>query len=83
MEIIRIFLLQKHGFDFRDMNIINIYFLNFEELFEKKKIVNSLLLKSTFLYISQEWKLLSHVQLFATPWIIESMEFSMPEYWSG
>lgn len=37
MEIIRIFLLQKHGFDFRDMNIINIYFLNFEELFEKKK----------------------------------------------
>ena len=28
-------------------------------------------------------KLLSHVQLFATPWTIQSMEFSSPEYWSG
>ena len=28
-------------------------------------------------------KLLSHVQLFATPWTIESVEFSRPEYWSG
>ena len=25
----------------------------------------------------------SHVQLFATLWTIESMEFSRPEYWSG
>jgi len=25
-------------------------------------------------------KLLSHVQLFATPWTIQSMEFSRPEY---
>ena len=25
----------------------------------------------------------SHVQLFVTPWIIQSMEFSRPEYWSG
>ena len=30
-----------------------------------------------------KWKLLSSVQLFATPWTIESMEFSRPEYWSG
>ena len=35
-----------------------------------------------------EWKLLSHVQLFATPWTVAcqaplSMEFSRPEYWSG
>ena len=30
-----------------------------------------------------KWKLLSHVQLFATPWTIESMEFSRPEYRSG
>ena len=30
-----------------------------------------------------KWKLLSHVQLFATPWTIESMEFSRPEYGSG
>ena len=28
-------------------------------------------------------KSLSHVQLFVTPWTIESMEFSRPEYWSG
>ena len=26
---------------------------------------------------------LSHVGLFATPWTIQSMEFSRPEYWSG
>ena len=30
-----------------------------------------------------KWKSLSHVQLFATPWTIQSMEFSRPEYWSG
>ena len=30
-----------------------------------------------------KWKLLSHVRLFATPWTIQSMEFSRPEYWSG
>ena len=30
-----------------------------------------------------KWKLLSPVWLFVTPWIIESMEFSRPEYWSG
>ena len=30
-----------------------------------------------------KWKLLSCVQLFATPWTIQSMEFSRPEYWSG
>ena len=29
------------------------------------------------------WKLLNHVRLFATPWTIESMEFSKPEYQSG
>ena len=30
-----------------------------------------------------KWKSLSHVWLFATPWTIQSMEFSRPEYWSG
>ena len=30
-----------------------------------------------------KWKLLSHVQLSVTPWTIQSMEFSSPEYWSG
>ena len=35
--------------------------------------------KSTFFFL----KLLSHVQLFASPSTIQSMEFSRPEYWSG
>ena len=26
---------------------------------------------------------LSHVRFFATPWTIQSREFSRPEYWSG
>ena len=30
-----------------------------------------------------QWKSLSRVQLFVTPWTIQSMEFSRPEYWSG
>ena len=29
-----------------------------------------------------KWKSLSCVQLFATQWTIQSMEFSRPEYWS-
>ena len=30
-----------------------------------------------------EWKSLSHVHLFATPWTIQPVEFFRPEYWSG
>ena len=30
-----------------------------------------------------KWKLFSHVRLFATPWTMQSMEFSRPEYWNG
>ena len=30
----------------------------------------------------QKWKSLSRLRLFATPWAIQSMEFSRPEYWS-
>ena len=30
-----------------------------------------------------KWKLLNQVQLFVTPWTIQSMKFSRPEYWSG
>ena len=30
-----------------------------------------------------KWKLLSHVRRLVTPWTIQSMEFSKPEYWSG
>ena len=29
------------------------------------------------------WKSLSCVWFFATPWTIQSLEFSRPEYWSG
>ena len=34
-------------------------------------------------YCCPLWNLLSHVQLFVTPWTIQSMEFSRPEHWSG
>ena len=30
-----------------------------------------------------KWKLLSRVYLFVTPWALQSIEFSRPEYWSG
>ena len=30
-----------------------------------------------------KWKSINRVQVFATPWTIQSMEFSRPEYWSG
>ena len=33
--------------------------------------------------VKWKWKLLSCVRLFATPWTIQSMEFSRPAYWSG
>ena len=34
-------------------------------------------------FFRYEWKSLSRVQLFVTPWAIQSVEFSRPEYWSG
>ena len=33
--------------------------------------------------IRYKWKSLSLLQLFATPWTVQFMEFSRPEYWSG
>ena len=39
--------------------------------------------RSTSSAESEKWKSLSCVQLFVTPWTIQSMEFSRPEYWSG
>ena len=30
-----------------------------------------------------KWKSLSHIRLFVTPWTIQYMELSRPEYWSG
>ena len=39
---------------------------------------------SCFCFLVQcKCQLLSHVRLFVTPWMIQSMEFSRPEYWSG
>jgi len=35
------------------------------------------------IYQQDKWKSLSLVWLFATPWTIQSMKFSRPEYWSG
>ena len=34
-------------------------------------------------FIEKERKLLSRVRFFGTPWTIQSVEFSRPEYWSG
>ena len=31
----------------------------------------------------REWKSLCGVRLFATPWTVQSTEFSRPEYWKG
>ena len=33
--------------------------------------------------LSKWLKVAQYVQLFLTPWTIEYMEFSRPEYWSG
>ena len=41
------------------------------------------MLRSEISVFLGESKSLSPVELFATPWTIQSMEFSRPEYWSG
>ena len=38
---------------------------------------------SIYVQKTRKWKSLSRVRLFATPWTIQSMEFSRPESWSG
>ena len=43
----------------------------------------SLWQSSTSIYDKVKWKSLSRVWLFVTPWTIQCMEFSRPEYWSG
>ena len=40
-------------------------------------------MSKTQINIMWKWKSLSQVRLCATPWTIQSMEFSRPEYWSG
>ena len=59
--------------------------LGWKDPLEKGKATHSSILtwiivyRITYLYSESE----SHVQLFATPYTIQSMEFSRPEYWSG
>ena len=36
-----------------------------------------------FCYCHHKEKSVSRIRLFVTPWTIQSMEFSRPEYWSG
>ena len=36
-----------------------------------------------YVNLQGQWKALSHVWLFVTPWTIWSMEFSRPDYWNG
>ena len=55
--------------------------LNWTELIDKWSLEYDARIK--ILLDPLKWKLLSHVQLFVTPWTIHSMEFSRPEYWSG
>ena len=45
--------------------------------------VCSLGLSVSVLWSEVKWKSLSHVWLFVTPWTVQPMEFSRPEYWSG
>ena len=52
----------------------SIYFERFKVFFTIKNITN--------IWNYRMWKSLSRVQLFVTPWTIQSMEFSRPEYWS-
>ena len=48
-----------------------------------KYVYDTILNEKSGLQSEVKWKALSRVQLFATPWTIQSMEFSRPEYWSG
>ena len=41
------------------------------------------IVKAMVLPVKVKSKLLSHVLLFVTPWTIQSLDFSRPEYWSG
>ena len=40
-------------------------------------------IQNIYMEVKWKWRSLSCVWLFGTPWTIQSMEFSRPEYWSG
>ena len=48
----------------------------------KGKIYSLSELEFPLCWVKVKWKSLSHVRLFATPWTIQFMEFSRPDYWS-
>ena len=61
--------------------ILQSYVLLFKD--SGKKWFSLVVSWETELFGSTKWRSLSRVQLFVTPWTIQSMEFSRPEYWSG
>ena len=48
-----------------------------------EKCVQTLIKILEAYFLEVKWRSLSCVWLFATPWTIQSMEFSKPEHWSG
>ena len=54
----------------------------FKEKIKSNIYVNIKPKTKLFLFMYEKWKSLSPVQLFVTPWTIQSMEFSRPECWS-
>ena len=56
-------------------------FVSFKSYFVWKHFTDS---ESAFSeFFTWKWKSLSHVRLFVTPWTIQFMDFSRPEYWRG
>ena len=63
-----------------------VYFINTSMLYFHKTTenhLNTFTHTNKFMYTEVKWKSLNCVPVFVTPWTIQSMEFSRPEYWSG
>ena len=64
--------LSKHSRYFQTLEVIAICTIFYECYCESEKVKAK----------KWKWKSLSVVRLFVTPWTIQSVEFSRPEYWS-
>ena len=53
------------------------------QCYESPSIVLQDMIITLIYWCGWKWKSLSRVWLFATPWSVQSMELSRPEYWSG
>ena len=53
------------------------------QCYESPSIVLQDMIITLIYWCGWKWKSLSHVWLFETPWHVQSIEFSRPEYWSG